>query len=58
MGLAFRSSFVVSVALVLDIYVFIKGIMREEELLETEFGDEFIQYKKQTTLVTRCLLGL
>ena len=52
MGLVFRSFFVVSVALVLDIYVFIKGIMREEELLETEFGDEFIQYKKQT----KCLI--
>ena len=48
MGLAFRSLVVVSVALVLDTYVFIKRILREEELLEAEFGDEFTQYKKKT----------
>ncbi|MHA2248595.1 MAG: methyltransferase family protein [Candidatus Hodarchaeales archaeon] len=48
MGLSFRSLFVVSGALVLDTYVFIQRILREEELLETEFGDEFIQYKKKT----------
>jgi protein-S-isoprenylcysteine O-methyltransferase Ste14 len=48
MGLAFRSLFVVSGALVLDTYVFIQRILREEELLETEFGDKFIQYKKKT----------
>ncbi len=48
MGLAFRSLFLVSGALVLDTYVFIKRILREEELLEAEFGDEFIQYSKKT----------
>ena len=47
MGLAFRSLFVVSGALVLDTYVFIQRILREEELLKNEFGDEFTQYTKK-----------
>ncbi|MFW9991738.1 MAG: methyltransferase family protein [Candidatus Odinarchaeota archaeon] len=47
MGLVFRSLIIVTIGLALDTYVFLQRIVREEELLEQEFGDAFIQYKKK-----------
>ena len=48
MGLVFRSLIVLSIGLVLDIYVFLKRIFREEELLKEKFGNDFNLYKTRT----------
>ncbi|MFW9994507.1 MAG: methyltransferase family protein [Candidatus Odinarchaeota archaeon] len=48
MGLIFRSLVIATIGLVIYTYVLLQRIAREEELLEKEFGDAFIQYKKGT----------
>lgn len=48
MGLALRSIVTIIFIVILDLYVFIQRISREEEILAEEFGDDFIRYKKET----------
>lgn len=47
-GLVFRSIVVMLLALVIFLAVFRERWLREEEMMEAQFGDEYKEYKKRT----------
>jgi protein-S-isoprenylcysteine O-methyltransferase Ste14 len=47
-GLIFRSTAVMLLALVVFFAVFRRRWMREEEILEMQFGEQYREYKKRT----------